>query len=80
MFVRCPNLAVQEADDSEPDDEDEYEQAADNMSWTKKAPTSGVARVKRIIEWIGDPIADDTKRKYYRYAIHVFINKYAYLP
>lgn len=60
---------MQEADDSEPEDEDEYEQAADNMSWTEKAPTFGVARVKRDVEWIGDPITSNNKRTFYRYVL-----------
>lgn len=62
-------MAVQEADDSDPEDEDEYERLADgsNMSWTEKAPTSGVARVKRNVEWIGDPIKSERMKTFYTY-------------
>ncbi len=62
-------MAVQEAEDSDPEDEDDYEQAADNQntSWTEKAPVTATSREKREVEWIGDAIKCDGKRTFYRY-------------
>lgn len=67
LSLRCPNVAVQEAEDSEPDDEDSYQNAAEEINKTEsiidRSPTVGV---KKKVAWIGKSVVDDGRRKYFR--------------
>ncbi|XP_069697598.1 DNA (cytosine-5)-methyltransferase 1-like isoform X2 [Periplaneta americana] len=65
---RCPNMAIQEADDSEPEDEEEYQRLSERVesvtSFTSKH--KGIrSREKQDIKWVGKVIKDDGRRKYY---------------
>jgi len=62
-------MAIEEADDSEPEDEDLYcllsERAKSEMSFASSHKGIRV-REKRDVRWIGNLIKDDGRRKYYR--------------
>ncbi|XP_059051401.1 DNA (cytosine-5)-methyltransferase PliMCI-like [Achroia grisella] len=63
----CPNMAVEQANDSESDDEDEFEKMAEKKHQDK---IDDVVPVKltgnnRKIKWIGEPIKADATKIYY---------------
>ncbi|KAL1124037.1 hypothetical protein AAG570_001807 [Ranatra chinensis] len=63
---RCPNMAVQEADDSEPEDEDNYQLAAEEKAKFESKPrTTRVSGGKKEVEWVGEKIVDDGRRVFY---------------
>uniref|UniRef100_A0A1B6C2M8 DNA (cytosine-5)-methyltransferase n=1 Tax=Clastoptera arizonana TaxID=38151 RepID=A0A1B6C2M8_9HEMI len=60
---RCPNMAVQEADDSE--DEDDFTGFDEDSELTfSQRPTCSVRTISKNIEWIGKPIEDGNKHYY----------------
>ncbi|XP_014281484.1 DNA (cytosine-5)-methyltransferase 1 [Halyomorpha halys] len=66
---KCPNMAVQEADDSEPEDEDSYQQAAEEIATNEvKTRQNRAASGKKVVEWVGDITVDDGRRIFYRSA------------
>jgi len=65
---RCPNLAVQEAEDDEPEDEDEYEQRAEQgASLSQPAQPKAYNGEKRRVSWVDSPIKEDGRRTFYRF-------------
>lgn len=64
-------MAIQEADDSEPEEDDNQDDNS-SMSWTC-APRSVKAKSidKRDIEWIGEPIKEEPRKTYYKYVFIV---------
>lgn len=64
----CPNMAVEQAEDSEPEDEEEYRQMAERKERDKideAVPVKLTSSNNRKITWIGDPIKADTTKVYY---------------
>jgi hypothetical protein len=62
-------MAIQEADDSEPEDDEDYCQLSENArsEMLFSGSHKGIrVREKRDVRWIGNPIKDDGKRKYYK--------------
>lgn len=77
---RCPNLAVQEADDSEAEDDEEGEIAvkATGKKWNPKEPVfEADANHPSEVRWIGEPIHSDNDFKYYSY---VNVNGFEFGP
>ena len=66
----CPNMALQEAEDSDPEDEEEYEALAENVAdKTRQMIIEPLKCVKRKVIWQGEVIHDDGRRKFYTSAI-----------
>jgi hypothetical protein len=66
--ARCPNMAIQEADDSGPEDSEDY-CLSENISSESTFASSrkGIhVRNKRDIRWVGSVIKDDGTEKYYK--------------
>jgi hypothetical protein len=65
--LRCPNMAIQEADDSEMEDNEGSltESASSDVSFAGR-PTGIRIREKRDVKWLGDPIKVDSRRKFFR--------------
>jgi DNA (cytosine-5)-methyltransferase 1 len=66
---RCPNMAVQEADDSDPEDSEDYCLLSENATSeiTFASSHKGIrVRDKRDVRWVGSHIKDDGRRKYYK--------------
>ncbi|XP_041979201.1 DNA (cytosine-5)-methyltransferase PliMCI-like [Aricia agestis] len=64
----CPNMAVEQAEDSEPDDEDEYQRAAEKRQLDKiddAVPVKLTGSNNRQINWIGEPVKADATKIYY---------------
>uniref|UniRef100_A0A2H1WNZ3 DNA (cytosine-5)-methyltransferase n=1 Tax=Spodoptera frugiperda TaxID=7108 RepID=A0A2H1WNZ3_SPOFR len=64
----CPNMAVEQAEDSEPDDEDDYQQMAEKKHHDKiedAVPVKLTGSNNRKIKWIGEPTKADTTKVYY---------------
>ncbi|CAD0201424.1 unnamed protein product [Chrysodeixis includens] len=64
----CPNMAVDQAEDSEPDDEEEYQQMAEKKQHDKiedAVPVKLTGFSDRKIKWIGEPIKADATKVYY---------------
>ncbi|XP_014253428.1 DNA (cytosine-5)-methyltransferase 1-like [Cimex lectularius] len=67
---RCPNMAVQEADDSEPEDEYSYQEAAEKiLKGEVKVRSARTTGGKKQVEWTGIIVADDGRRVFYKTAI-----------
>lgn len=63
---RCPNMALQEADDSDPEDEEEYQALAENAcDNTHEKIIKSLKCVKKQVEWQGSEIFDDGRRRFY---------------
>jgi hypothetical protein len=65
--LRCPNMAIQEADDSDMEDSEECllsESARPDISFTGR-PKGIRFREKRDVRWLGDPIKVDSRRKFF---------------
>lgn len=72
---RCPNLAVQEADDSEPEEEDDVHKTCDRKSndWSSKPRTVELdVDESSTVRWIGEPVFSNDQCKYYS---RVCVNK-----
>ncbi|XP_063239030.1 DNA (cytosine-5)-methyltransferase PliMCI-like [Bacillus rossius redtenbacheri] len=69
---RCPNMAIEAADESEPED-DVDDLAAPGGEAPEEAADSKPAReirdTKRKVEWLGEPVVAETARKYYSAAL-----------
>ncbi|KAG7199233.1 hypothetical protein KM043_018102 [Ampulex compressa] len=63
---RCPNMAVQEADDSDPEDEDLSDAIVGNTKITQKMILKDFKHVEKEITWVGQPIVDDGRRTFYK--------------
>jgi len=65
--LRCPNMAIQEADDSEMEDNEDSltESARSEVSFAGR-PKGIRIREKRDVKWLGDPIKVDSRRKFFR--------------
>ncbi|XP_053609291.1 DNA (cytosine-5)-methyltransferase 1-like [Plodia interpunctella] len=63
----CPNMAVEQANDSEPDDDDDYQQMVEKKHHDKIEDAIPVKLTgnNRKIKWIGEPIKADTTKVYY---------------
>ncbi|XP_024944997.1 DNA (cytosine-5)-methyltransferase PliMCI isoform X2 [Cephus cinctus] len=66
---RCPNMAIQEADDSDLEDEDEYDTLAETALTPHQKIVTCLKEVKKEIRWEGDAVFDDGRRKFYTKAI-----------
>lgn len=67
---RCPNLAVQEADDSEAEEDDDVEKPAKAIAKVRnsKTPTFEVEdNQPSEVRWIGESIYSNDDIKYFRY-------------
>ncbi|XP_012254092.2 DNA (cytosine-5)-methyltransferase 1-like isoform X2 [Athalia rosae] len=62
---RCPNMALQEADDSDPDDEEEYEALAEQATAFSHKVAKGLRKIKKEIKWLGKEITNDGRRIFY---------------
>ncbi|CAF4881707.1 unnamed protein product [Pieris macdunnoughi] len=63
---RCPNMAVQQADDSDPDEDDDGPQVTDKLkSKIEDAVPVKLTGAYRKITWIGEPIKTDATKIYY---------------
>ncbi|XP_052741577.1 DNA (cytosine-5)-methyltransferase 1 [Bicyclus anynana] len=64
----CPNMAVQQADDSEYEEEEDYEQTAQKRMLDKindALPVKVLGVNCKNIRWIGEPVKDDATKVYY---------------
>ncbi|XP_026327114.1 DNA (cytosine-5)-methyltransferase 1-like isoform X3 [Hyposmocoma kahamanoa] len=63
----CPNMAVQQANDSEPEDDDEYQQVVEKKVHEKVDDSVPVKLIgtNRNIQWLGEPIKADATKVYY---------------
>ncbi|XP_013164301.1 PREDICTED: DNA (cytosine-5)-methyltransferase 1-like [Papilio xuthus] len=64
----CPNMAVEQAEDSEPEDEEEYRQMVERKERDKiddAVPVKLTGSCNRKISWIGEPIKADATKVYY---------------
>ncbi|KAG9430318.1 DNA methyltransferase 1a [Apis mellifera carnica] len=67
---RCPNMAIQEADDSDPENEDQYEILMENKKIEEeKSKKKDFKELKKDIIWIGNQIANDNLKTYYKSVI-----------
>ncbi|XP_017756525.1 PREDICTED: DNA (cytosine-5)-methyltransferase PliMCI-like [Eufriesea mexicana] len=63
---RCPNMAIQEADDSDPENEDQYELLLENKNVEEERSRKKVFKeLKKDITWIGAQIASDNLKTFY---------------
>ncbi|XP_043275334.1 DNA (cytosine-5)-methyltransferase PliMCI-like isoform X4 [Venturia canescens] len=63
---RCPNMALQEADDSDVEDEEEYRALTQNIREnTHDKIIKSLKCLKKQVEWQGSEIFDDGRRKFY---------------
>ncbi|XP_054016177.1 DNA (cytosine-5)-methyltransferase 1-like isoform X1 [Hylaeus anthracinus] len=63
---KCPNMTIQEADDSDPENEDQYETIAMKQSESEDIRMKVFKELRKDIAWIGDPIAVDNQRIFYK--------------
>ncbi|CAB3236806.1 unnamed protein product [Arctia plantaginis] len=64
----CPNMAVEQAEDSDPDDDDEYQNMVDKKQQDiieDAVPVKLTGSNNRSIKWIGEPIKADAAKIYY---------------
>lgn len=64
----CPNMAVEQAEDSEPDDDIEYQQMAEKKQHDKiedTVPVKLTGSNNRKIKWVGEPTKADATKVYY---------------
>ncbi|KZC13768.1 DNA (cytosine-5)-methyltransferase 1 [Dufourea novaeangliae] len=66
---RCPNMAIQEADDSDPDNEELYDTLIDNKKIEEESRKKVFKEFKRDIIWVGKQIATDNHRTFYKSVI-----------
>ncbi|XP_033200860.1 DNA (cytosine-5)-methyltransferase PliMCI [Bombus vancouverensis nearcticus] len=68
---RCPNMAIQEADDSDQEDDDFNDTLVENVKITQKMILKEFKHVEKEITWVGEPIIDDGRRTFYNSVIVV---------
>ncbi|XP_039753119.1 DNA (cytosine-5)-methyltransferase PliMCI-like isoform X2 [Pararge aegeria] len=64
----CPNMAVEQAEDSELDEEEDYQQTADKRQFDKiddALPVKVTGANCKKINWIGEPVKVDATKVYY---------------
>ncbi|XP_014605619.1 PREDICTED: DNA (cytosine-5)-methyltransferase PliMCI-like [Polistes canadensis] len=62
---RCPNMAIQEADDSDLEDDELTDTFIENTKITQKMILKAFKHVYKKIEWIGPPVVEDGRRTFY---------------
>nr|CAD7417915.1 unnamed protein product [Timema poppensis] len=65
LVRRCPNMAIQDADDSDPEEEEEAPGAQDLPNQPIKRE---ILDLKREVTWVGDPLKEN-RRAYYSEAL-----------
>ncbi|XP_078046849.1 DNA methyltransferase 1a isoform X2 [Augochlora pura] len=77
---RCPNMAIQEADDSDPENEEQFETVIDNKSIEGENRKKAFKELEKDIVWVGKQIAIDNQRTYYKSVIvgneNIQLNEY----
>nr|XP_034189663.1 DNA (cytosine-5)-methyltransferase PliMCI-like [Osmia lignaria] len=68
---RCPNMAIQEANDSDPEDDDLNDMLIENVKITQKMILKEFKHVEKDITWVGEAIIDDGRRTFYNSVIVV---------
>ncbi|KOX77963.1 DNA (cytosine-5)-methyltransferase PliMCI [Melipona quadrifasciata] len=68
---RCPNMAIQEADDSDQEDDDFNDISVENVKITQKMILKEFKHVEKEITWVGEPIINDGRRTFYKSVIVV---------
>ncbi|CAK9832323.1 DNA (cytosine-5)-methyltransferase PliMCI [Anthophora retusa] len=68
---RCPNMAIQEADDSDQEDDELNDALIENIKITQKMILKEFKHVEKEITWVGEPIIDDGRRTFYNSVIVV---------
>ncbi|KAF3421234.1 hypothetical protein E2986_06562 [Frieseomelitta varia] len=68
---RCPNMAIQEADDSDQEDDDFNDTSVENVKITQKMILKEFKHVEKEITWVGEPIINDGRRTFYKSVIVV---------
>ncbi|XP_033326072.2 DNA (cytosine-5)-methyltransferase PliMCI [Megalopta genalis] len=63
---RCPNMAIQEADDSDQEDDEVNDALMENTKITQKMILKEFKHVEKEITWIGEQIIDDGRRTFYK--------------
>ncbi|XP_076281112.1 DNA (cytosine-5)-methyltransferase PliMCI [Lasioglossum baleicum] len=63
---RCPNMAIQEADDSDQEDDELNDTLVENTKITQKMILKEFKHVEKEITWVGEPIIDDGRRTFYK--------------
>ena len=63
---RCPNMAVQEADDSDQEDDELNDTLVENTKITQKMILKEFKHVEKEITWVGEPVIDDGRRTFYK--------------
>ncbi|XP_076291228.1 DNA methyltransferase 1a [Lasioglossum baleicum] len=66
---RCPNMAIQEADDSDPENEEQFETVLDNKNIEEESNKKAFKELKKDIIWVGNEIAIDNQKTYYKSVI-----------
>ncbi|XP_076247833.1 DNA methyltransferase 1a isoform X2 [Calliopsis andreniformis] len=67
---RCPNMAIQEAEDSDPENEDQYEALMESKKLEEEEKKKKVFKeLKKDIAWVGNPIATDNQKTFYKSVI-----------
>ena len=64
----CPNMAVKEANESDPESEDEHELLADHKKYYE-SPEKYFKIFEKEVMWIGDSVSEDNGRIFYKKAI-----------
>ncbi|XP_017882042.1 DNA (cytosine-5)-methyltransferase PliMCI-like [Ceratina calcarata] len=62
---RCPNMAIQEADDSDQDDDDVNDTLMGDTKITQKMILKEFKHVDKEITWVGQQILNDGRRTFY---------------
>ncbi|PBC25685.1 DNA (cytosine-5)-methyltransferase PliMCI [Apis cerana cerana] len=63
---RCPNMAIQEADDSDQEDDDFNDTLIENTKITQKMILKEFKHVEKEITWVGESIINDGRRTFYK--------------
>ncbi|XP_076648177.1 DNA methyltransferase 1a isoform X2 [Halictus rubicundus] len=66
---RCPNMAVQEADDSDPENEEQFETLINSNIIEEKSYKKAFKEFKKDIIWEGNQVAIDNQKTYYKSVI-----------
>ncbi|XP_076633551.1 DNA methyltransferase 1a [Colletes latitarsis] len=67
---RCPNMTIQEADDSDPENEERYETVIENKKFEIKENRKKVFQeLKKDITWVKDQITIDNQKIFYKSVI-----------
>ncbi|KZC09572.1 PREDICTED: DNA (cytosine-5)-methyltransferase PliMCI-like [Dufourea novaeangliae] len=63
---RCPNMAIQEANDSDQEDDEFNDALIENTKITQKMILKEFKHVEKEITWVGEPVIDDGRRTFYK--------------